>query len=665
MKKSLLSAFVIASVLAFSACKKEEGPQGPKGDKGDAGAPGAPGAQGPVGPAGATGAAGADGADGATIRAAAGAPDDGLGNDGDFYFDTANGVLYGPKADGEWPAAGTSLIGAKGDKGDRAAASLIAGTTAPADAEEGDYWFNLTNSTIYGPADADGNFGDNEIPLVVKGSNTYYYVAGFNNVEEVEDARIFAKKLVSTFSEADYNLYSSYKVNAEDIKRFNLTANWHLNREMIFEDASGNGVFNTVARGAWDFADPANPSTPIIAVPTTGPMAGSTSHLIEVGREFKYTHAAPGEENNTFTLTQSDIDRLSINNGDAFDYLTYAATKRADVVLGEDLTFYQKQTLALADNTDHFYTEYTASTTIDIPTLIPHLERLKKEGAYVFAGFNFYDDDQELIDGSRVAGDRGYINITNEVLEYEIEDVVYGPQGVYKTTGNNVSTGHTGTGAAWGTILNNPYEYAAAWFGGAAGSKLGAVPLTFDTDQVATPLNVANKAYYNNGKLYIEWDIASGTQVPGTVAGGGRLSIAPMTLANPTSATMENVFADGEWRVRGFETDYYTGSRLSYPTTWTTGVATSPATAVWVLNPTTNEYETISGTTEPVGIDRAFVRAPLHHGGQEADYFEKYKLVRLVINVVDANALNAAKAAGINVNNPEALINFAKSLQLQ
>src|SRR5690554_3487608 len=143
MKKGLLTAFVIASVLVFNACKKEEGPVGPPGAVGPIGPQGPAGPQGPIGPAGAKGDAGAPGADGATIRADFGTPDDALGNDGDFYFDKTSSTLYGPKVDGEWPTAGVNLMGAKGDKGDRAGASLIAGYTFPTDALPGDYYFDL------------------------------------------------------------------------------------------------------------------------------------------------------------------------------------------------------------------------------------------------------------------------------------------------------------------------------------------------------------------------------------------------------------------------------------------------------------------------------------------------------------------------------------------
>jgi collagen type VII alpha len=110
------------------------GPAGPQGPKGDPGAPGAAGAQGPQGPAGLTGSAGptgaaglagpagtagAVGADGNTILSGLGGPPaDTVGHDGDFWINTANSMLFGPKAAGHWPAFGTDLTGLIGDKGD-------------------------------------------------------------------------------------------------------------------------------------------------------------------------------------------------------------------------------------------------------------------------------------------------------------------------------------------------------------------------------------------------------------------------------------------------------------------------------------------------------------------------------------------------------------------
>ena len=76
-----------------------------------------------IGLQGEGGAAGANGVDGKTIRNGAGAPDAGFGSDGDFYIDTSNDDIYGPKTGGVWGSS-TSLIGPQGPAG---ADSTIAG----------------------------------------------------------------------------------------------------------------------------------------------------------------------------------------------------------------------------------------------------------------------------------------------------------------------------------------------------------------------------------------------------------------------------------------------------------------------------------------------------------------------------------------------------------
>jgi hypothetical protein len=81
------------------------GPAGPAGSTGPAGATGPAGPQGPAG----TG--------GSTVLNGTGAPGGSLGNDGDFYIDTAADVLYGPKTGGIWPAPGVSLVGSPGAAG--------------------------------------------------------------------------------------------------------------------------------------------------------------------------------------------------------------------------------------------------------------------------------------------------------------------------------------------------------------------------------------------------------------------------------------------------------------------------------------------------------------------------------------------------------------------
>jgi len=79
-----------------------------------------------VGAAAAPSCTGAQGA-AATILSGTGAPASGVGNDGDFYLDTATSTLYGPKADGAWPASGTELVGATGPQGPKG----TTGTTGP------------------------------------------------------------------------------------------------------------------------------------------------------------------------------------------------------------------------------------------------------------------------------------------------------------------------------------------------------------------------------------------------------------------------------------------------------------------------------------------------------------------------------------------------------
>lgn len=87
------------------------GAQGPKGDKGDTGSAGAPGATGAQGPKGDTGAQGAQGIQGPTGPSGATTflplnhnPAAADGVDGAIALNYTNGLLWGPKAAGAWPA---------------------------------------------------------------------------------------------------------------------------------------------------------------------------------------------------------------------------------------------------------------------------------------------------------------------------------------------------------------------------------------------------------------------------------------------------------------------------------------------------------------------------------------------------------------------------------
>lgn len=85
--------------------------------RGDVGATGA------QGPAGATGSAGQNGN---SVLNGIGTPSNALGVNGDFYIDTADFLIYGPKSGGVWGSA-TEIIGAQGPSG----ATGATGPTGP------------------------------------------------------------------------------------------------------------------------------------------------------------------------------------------------------------------------------------------------------------------------------------------------------------------------------------------------------------------------------------------------------------------------------------------------------------------------------------------------------------------------------------------------------
>ena len=105
------------------------GPQGPAGSTGATGLTGAAGPQGPAGSTGATGLTGAAGpqgpagTNGNAVLNGATSPNNNQGVNGDFFINTATNTIYGPKANGAWPA-GVSLVGPQGPTG-------AAGATGP------------------------------------------------------------------------------------------------------------------------------------------------------------------------------------------------------------------------------------------------------------------------------------------------------------------------------------------------------------------------------------------------------------------------------------------------------------------------------------------------------------------------------------------------------
>ncbi|MDN5289229.1 MAG: hypothetical protein JWR38_5503 [Mucilaginibacter sp.] len=114
-------------------------------------------------------------------------PDASKGIAGDFYLNTATGLLYGPKTDDGW-GAGFSLKGVAGS-------AILNGTGLPAGStgSNGDYYIDKTNYLLYGPKTASG-WGT---PVSLQGP------AGDSN----------AKTTVFTLTNTDWLYSSSYNLS--------------------------------------------------------------------------------------------------------------------------------------------------------------------------------------------------------------------------------------------------------------------------------------------------------------------------------------------------------------------------------------------------------------------------------------------------------------------
>ena len=115
------------------------GPVGPAGEKGDQGVAGPQGNIGPVGPVGPRG---------NTILSGDSDPVSGAGSEGDFYLNVATSTIFGPRKFGEW-GVGISLVGPTGSDGN----TILNGPTNPTGlvGVDGDFYIQTTEGVIYGP----------------------------------------------------------------------------------------------------------------------------------------------------------------------------------------------------------------------------------------------------------------------------------------------------------------------------------------------------------------------------------------------------------------------------------------------------------------------------------------------------------------------------------
>ncbi|WP_379085830.1 hypothetical protein [Pedobacter sp. UC225_65] len=607
MRKVLLTVMMVSSLLAFNACKKD-GAQGPAGP---AGATGATGAAGAVGPAGAAG------ANGTKILPTTGAPAATLGATGDYAFDSATKMFYGPKGATTWPA-GIALSGANGATGATGAtgavgatgangvdgSKFISGPNAPtaADGNIGDFYFATSTSTFYGPKTAAG-WGTNTIPLgTAYAAKTYTITRGFEGVTEVAGSKAYGD--VVTETPGAVNIFSSYTVTANDMIRINQygAAGWAKNREMIFETNPGSGIWNAV------------PTNGNLVAPNAGTLGGPGTPF-QVGRKFRYSEnrtLVGGYPVAEFTLTQDDIDRLTVNAGAAFGYLTYAQADLATVALGSTLNFSSTKNVNVVPATSgsNYHVKYTAQTKFNLNTLVPNYEKYKQDGK-VFVKYKYYGDNTSgnnaIIHNS---GSAGWIDLTTYANSYVLGTGGYGTAGV--TDANPFTLA--------GAATNNFMGSGAAL--GVAGSVV-----TVGVDQVGTVINtIARPQVFDKGNVVINWDINSGSNMASAPTA---TPFGPMTLTNPTNSVENLVTGAGRYTVvldgvrvaRAFETTYYSAPQLTSNKTITAG-------NIDVINIT---------------------------GGKDASYFTNTKLVQVQVFVIPGDVITALKAKGVDTNNPNAI----------
>lgn len=134
---------------------------------------------------------------GGTVLSGTGVPDNSLGNNGDYYLDTSTWTLYGPKANGVWPA-GVTLVSQSGGSGGTSGTGGTGGTTvgngghvlygtgAPTDdiGVNGDFYFDTTTWTMYGPKQ-DGKWPTSGVTM----ANGTVYNGNFNVPDSLSRGR--------------------------------------------------------------------------------------------------------------------------------------------------------------------------------------------------------------------------------------------------------------------------------------------------------------------------------------------------------------------------------------------------------------------------------------------------------------------------------------------
>lgn len=571
MRKVLLTVMMVSSLLAFNACKKD-GAVGPQGPAGPTGATGAAGPAGAVGPQGAAGVPGAAGAAGSKILGLTVDPTT-EGVVGDYAFNTTTKTLFGPKTAAGW-GTGISLVGAAGANGTNGTNGnkFIANngapdaTTAP-NAVTGDFYFDKSTGIFYGPKLADGTWM-NTMPLgTAYAAKVYTITRGFESVVEDAGVRVTGQKVSAAYS--NFNLFTSYQVTALDRIRIEQYPGWINNREMKVETVPG--TFSTVVTYA-----------NIGALP--------------VGTKFVYT----GKPTAQFDLTQNDKDRLMVQAGAAFDYLTYATAQ--DATLGTNLVLATRKTYTITEDPTRFYTTYKAVVKFDVNTIVPGFDAYKQTGK-AFVKYKYYNAKTATAGNTVITPSVSYDSHSGDGNGW------YGlDRWSNSFVGLPGATGSTDVNAG-----NSPFSVSGYGYGLMGGSYLGdaGTSHTFGPNNVATEVNVAAGAgvvdptYYRNGKSVTNFTIVSGSNT----------GLAPQTVGDTYYSSANN-----------------------------------------------NLYVIASGSTSTTGVPVVgnSIMVNQNSGGYEASVIAGVKLVQMQILVFPSVVVAKAKDQGVDINDATAMESFAK-----
>jgi len=655
MRKVLLTVLTVSSLLAFNACKKD-GATGPAGPAGPAGATGA------AGPAGAVGAAGAKGADGTKILSGTVDPTT-EGVVGDFYFNKTTRTLWGPKVAAGWAGTSTTLTGTNGATGATGAngatgATGAAGSTGatgangtrflsgagapsatnPSNAATGDFYFDTTTSTFYGPRLADGTWASS-MPLgSAYAAKTFNITKGFEGVTGTKD---YGVDLYATYS--DYNQNTSYAVTANDLIRIaqyptfvgadGITrGGWAENREMVFETNANTNVFDDVATSAAQLGA----STQEIA--TLGAAANLVGNANKrVGARFRYSKNVVNPLA-TFTLTQDDIDRLKVNNGNAWGYLTYGNVRSNSYGLGQTLVIADMKNVQAKTSSVNFRGTYTARTVLDlnnIPGLTSAIEKYKQDGK-VFLKYRYYGvgANKDLL-VNHPGTSAGWADITYYANSYAVAAATN--TGAHTTAGvSNVNPFGLNVQGSTNGVFTGPANHPA---GTAVLGTIGNT-LTLAADQTATAFNLTSgpaalRTQNNDGYMVINWNISSGTGIASqaTYIGPDQIQNAG-NVADPVTVATANPFGPAP-----------TSASYITRTTWLNYYSTSPS----IVNPTLTATNNAGGNLTIQAGD--FINIPSFKGGQPESYFTNTKLVKVQVFVIPGDVVSNLKAKGVDVNN--------------